>query len=52
MTTHDLGQARRLAGEIIFLHRGRVAEAAPAGQFFASPATPDAAAYLRGDLLW
>jgi tungstate transport system ATP-binding protein len=52
MTTHDLGQARRLAGEVVFLHRGRVLEHAPADAFFAAPATPEAAAFLRGELLW
>jgi tungstate transport system ATP-binding protein len=52
MTTHDLGQARRLAGDVVFLHRGRVLEHAPAQRFFAAPATPEAAAFLRGDLLW
>ena len=52
MTTHDLGQARRLAGEVVFLHRGRVLEHSPAGAFFAGPATPEAAAFLRGELVW
>lgn len=52
MTTHDIGQARRLADEVIFLHRGRVAERAGADKFFARPSTEEAAAYLRGDLLW
>jgi tungstate transport system ATP-binding protein len=52
MTTHDLGQARRLAGEVVFVHRGRVAEHAPAAAFFAQPATPEAAAFLRGELVW
>jgi tungstate transport system ATP-binding protein len=51
MTTHDLGQARRLADAIVLLHRGRVVERAPAERFFASPATPEAAAFVRGDLL-
>jgi tungstate transport system ATP-binding protein len=51
MTTHDLAQARRLAGEIAFLHRGRLLEHAPAAAFFASPATTEAAAFLRGELL-
>ena len=51
MATHDLGQARRLAGEIVFLVRGRLAERAPAERFFAAPATPEAAAFLRGDLV-
>jgi tungstate transport system ATP-binding protein len=52
LTTHDLGQARRLAGDVVFLHRGRVLEHAPAFRFFAGPATPEAAAFLRGELVW
>lgn len=52
LTTHDLGQARRLAGDVVFLHRGRVLEHAPASRFFAGPATPEAAAFLRGELVW
>ncbi len=51
MTTHDLGQARRLAGDVVFLHAGLVLEHAPAARFFTGPATPEAAAFLRGDLL-
>lgn len=52
MTTHDLGQARRLAGEVLFLHRGRLLERTPAATFFHQPATPEAAAFLQGDLVW
>ena len=52
MTTHDLGQARRLADEIVFLHRGRLLEQRPAAEFFAQPATPEAAAFIAGKLLW
>jgi tungstate transport system ATP-binding protein len=52
MTTHDLGQARRLAGDVVFLHRGRVLEHAAADRFFAAPAAPEAAAFLRGELVW
>jgi tungstate transport system ATP-binding protein len=51
MTTHDLGQARRLAGEIAFLHKGRLIEHTDAAGFLAGPATPEAAAFLRGELL-
>ncbi|MEX2126713.1 MAG: ATP-binding cassette domain-containing protein [Xanthobacteraceae bacterium] len=51
MATHDLGQARRLAGDIVFLVRGRVCERAPAETFFTAPATPEAAAFVRGDLV-
>lgn len=52
MTTHDLAQARRLADEVVFLHRGRVLEQAPAARFFAEPATPEARTFSRGELPW
>ena len=52
MTTHDLGQARRLADDVLFLHRGRLLEQAPAAEFFTSPATNEARAFLKGELLW
>ena len=51
MATHDIGQARRLAGDVVFLARGRLVERADAAQFFTSPATQEAAAFLRGDLV-
>jgi tungstate transport system ATP-binding protein len=51
MATHDLGQARRVAGEIVFLLRGEVRESAPAERFFTAPATPEAAAFARGDIV-
>lgn len=52
MTTHDLGQARRLAGDVLLLLQGRINARAPAETFFRAPPTPEAAAFLRGDLLW
>lgn len=52
MTTHDIGQARRLATDVVFLHQGRLLEAAPAGEFFRQPRSAEAAAFLRGELLW
>jgi tungstate transport system ATP-binding protein len=52
MTSHDLGQARRLAEDVAFLHRGRLVEAGPAEAFFNRPSSPEARAYLAGDLLW
>ena len=51
MSTHDLGQARRLAGEIALLHRGRLTECAPAAEFFNSPRTEEARRFVAGDLL-
>jgi tungstate transport system ATP-binding protein len=51
MATQNLGQARRLAGEILFLLRGRVHERAPVDTFFNAPRTAEAAAFVRGDLV-
>jgi len=51
LATHDLGEARRLAGEVVFMVRGRVCENAPAKSFFAGPATQEAQAFLSGDLV-
>ncbi len=50
MVTHSLGQARRLADEVVFLHAGRLTEYTPASSFFASPRSPEAAAFLRSEL--
>lgn len=51
MTTHDLGEARRLAGEIVLLHRGRAVEVSPAEDFFARPKTEAARRFIAGELL-
>lgn len=51
MATHDLGQARRLAADVLFLVRGRVHERTCAELFFAAPKTPEAATFVRGDLV-
>ena len=52
MTTHDLGQARRLGDEVMFLNRGRLLEMAPADRFFKQPENDLAQAFLKGELLW
>jgi len=52
LVTHDIGQARRTADEVVFLSHGRVAEAAPARAFFAGPRSEAAAAYLDGRLFY
>lgn len=46
--THDLSQARRLADDVVFLHRGRVAEHTPASRFFERPDTEPARAFVEG----
>jgi tungstate transport system ATP-binding protein len=52
MVTHNLGQARRLGDEILFLHQGRLVERAPAARFFKHPGSPEAAQFLEGELPW
>ena len=51
LSTHDLGEARRLAGEIVLLHRGRVIETADASAFFIAPRTAEARKFIVGELL-
>jgi tungstate transport system ATP-binding protein len=52
MSTHDLGQARRLADEVLFMFRGRLLERATAKDFFDQPENDLAQAFLQGELLW
>jgi tungstate transport system ATP-binding protein len=51
MSTHDLSEARRLAGEIVLMHRGRIVESGAAEAFFAAPATEEARRFISGELL-
>jgi len=52
MTTHNLGQAKRLGDEILFLSQGRLVERTPVDQFFAKPQSAEADAFIRGELPW
>ena len=52
LVTHNLGQARRLGDEILFLHQGRLVERAPADRFFRQPASAEARQFLEGELPW
>lgn len=49
--THDIGQARRLADDVVFLHRGRVAEHSASQAFFKSPASEAARDFLSGRIV-
>jgi tungstate transport system ATP-binding protein len=51
MSTHDLGQAKRLAGDVVLLHRGRLIENAQAAQFFAGPRSEEGRRFIAGELL-
>jgi tungstate transport system ATP-binding protein len=51
MSTHNVGQARRMADEAVFLFDGRMIDGGKASDFFDNPQTPEARAHLQGDLL-
>jgi tungstate transport system ATP-binding protein len=51
MASHDLGQVRRLAGDVIFLVRGALRERKLVIDFLDNPSTPEGFAFLRGDLV-
>lgn len=51
MSTHDLGQARRLADDVLFMVGGRLAEHGPAQTFFDAPRTDEARAFLDGRIV-
>ena len=51
MATHDLGEARRLGGDIVMLHRGRIVETGTAASFLDAPQTAEARTFLAGELL-
>jgi tungstate transport system ATP-binding protein len=51
LSTHDLGQARRLADEILFMLHGKLHEHSSAAQFFDAANTAEARAFLRGDIV-
>ena len=51
LITHDLGQATRLATDVLFLHQGKLSEHTPASSFFKSPKSKAAKLYLAGKLV-
>jgi len=51
MTTHDIGQARRLATDVVFLNKGKLCDHSPAEMFFDGACSAEAKAYLNGEIL-
>ncbi|WP_432448376.1 ATP-binding cassette domain-containing protein [Aliiroseovarius marinus] len=51
MSTHDMGQARRLATEVLFLLNGRIHEHCCAETFFGGNSSPESQAFLKGDIV-
>ena len=52
MATHNLGQAKRLGDEVLFVHEGRIAERSPVEKFFSQAASAEAAAFIKGETPW
>ena len=51
LTTHDMGQAKRLAKEILFFNKGKLLEQTKAINFFKKPKTNEAQSYINGKIL-
>jgi tungstate transport system ATP-binding protein len=51
LVTHDVGQAQRLAHDVVFLHHGRVIEHQISAGFLHDPRSEGARAFLRGGLV-
>jgi tungstate transport system ATP-binding protein len=53
MSTHNLGQAKRLANRVLYLDAGRLLADLPADDFFhRTDLPPEAAQFLKGELPW
>ena len=51
MATHDMGQARRLAHDLVFMLNGKIHEAGGADSIFECPKTKELTAFLNGDIV-
>ncbi len=51
LATHDMGQARRLGDQVLFLLDGKIHERGDARAFFEGPQTAQATAFLKGDIV-
>jgi tungstate transport system ATP-binding protein len=52
MSTHNLGQAKRLATPRAYLEAGRLVATGRPTDFFTDPLPPEAAAFLKGENPW
>ncbi len=51
MSTHDIGQAKRLAKNIYFLNKGKLESIQAAKTFFVQPSSHNASKFIAGDIL-
>ena len=52
LSTHNLGQAKRLATRALYLDAGRLLVDLPVARFFGDPLPAPAAQFLKGELPW
>lgn len=52
MSTHNLGQAKRLATRVVYMDDGRIEADLPTADFFGAGAAGRADRFLRGELPW
>ncbi|HZF79161.1 MAG TPA: phosphate ABC transporter ATP-binding protein [Rubrivivax sp.] len=52
MSTHNLGQVKRLASRVVYLEAGRMVVDLPVARFFNDPLPREAALFLKGELPW
>lgn len=52
LVSHNLGQVRRIADEVVFMAAGRVCETAGADEFFRAPSSEEARRFIQGELPW
>jgi polar amino acid transport system ATP-binding protein len=48
--THEMGFARRVAGLLVFMHRGKIWEIGPTAELFANPKTVEFAQFIGSEL--
>ena len=51
MSTHDMGQARRLAQDVVFMYDGKIHEHTSVDAFFTTPTTKEAQAFINGEIV-
>jgi tungstate transport system ATP-binding protein len=52
MSSHNLGQVKRLASRVVYLEHGRLLADVPTARFFDGPLPEEAMRFLRGELPW
>jgi polar amino acid transport system ATP-binding protein len=50
LVTHEMGFARRVADNTVFMHQGRIWEQGPSEALFAEPRTPEMRQFVHADL--